>query len=388
MRNLVIVLSNATTSLTNFTLTFAVLAYGGATELGTFTLLVSPALVGVTVSRSFITQLWVADGRPTRHAFSLLGGVLAASTAGSAVVMLVIAARPTFWVVVCATPFVIMQDAGRFRCFAAGRPGKALAADAAWLVVSAGGVLWVWAHTPEVAPIIWAWAAGAVCGFVLLLVLRAAQLVTEPVAHVGYSRRTLVAESLTVLALGQVVIYGMPLIASRQELGEFRLIQTLSAPVGLVASAALAHELERARRLGERRRVGPWLLAAPVTVTVFMTPVAIVVVEAMGRVNVEWSVPLVLALVAFQVSLSLTTLSGYRLSRARRDVETRTWFRVRVITAGFEPAVGLPLSAYSGPLGGAIGSLVSQVALLAMLPRRDGAGSAQSPQPLVAQTDE
>ena len=369
MNRFLTVFSNAATSLTNFLVTFAIIAVGGATQLGSFTLLISPALVAVTIARAFTIQLWVSDGRPVRHALGVLGGLAAGSTCVSALVMVILRPQPVFWAIVLATPFVLAQDAGRFRCFAVGRPGVALISDLAWLGVTCAGVGWAWTHGHELAPILVTWASGALLGLAFLLAWGVFRSETSEMPPARYQRKTLVLESIVVLAFAQLMVYGMALISSKAQLGEFRFIQTLSAPVWLIASAVLAHELQRARLSGAQPRVTGRLLLPPLLGGLVATPLALFALSLMRTEVMTWSSQNLIALVVVQVAASLTAVSGYELARARRQVETARWLRVRFAAAAVEPAVGLPISFYNGPLGGALGSLLSQLALIQLLAR-------------------
>jgi len=365
--------SNIVTSATNFTVSVAMIASGGPSALGAFTLLAGPWIIGTTLVRGVATQVLLADRRPFRDLAPL---VLVVALLGTGFSCLVWALAPSTRVatpVLLGLPFAFLEDSLRFFAFSRTKAHIALLGDSVWLAVVVGA-LPLTAGDPTAAS--WAWSVGAAAGCLVMVVFYRSLAGSDGAGgHVRftYGKSTLLTEAVGTLICGQLLLYGLPLVTSTSTLGLFRFSQTLLMPVGLTSASTLAVALAAGRMdLGAAWRT----TVAPAVVGVGMIVVVIAAAPLFDqRLNYPVTAQTVEALVAGVAAVSLSTRNQAVLAQVRGLRRPSSWLPRRLTTSALEPVVGLPAAAVLGLPGAMLGILMPQVAMLGLFRKRYVEGS-------------
>lgn len=164
-------------SLTNFATTILGARYASPSRFGTLALALSVAYM-VTILARGLTAEPIMAMCPRLHGAELKGrerdavsialvlGVASGLVTCALVLVPGDAMRDFAWVGVCL-PAVLLQDSLRFVGFARGKPGAALIADLAWMIVQFGMILVLIAlHRTTLHWIVVSWGAGALAGAV------------------------------------------------------------------------------------------------------------------------------------------------------------------------------------------------------------------------------
>lgn len=352
--------SNAVTSATNFAVTAGVMAAGGPEALGTFTLLISAYLMGVTLMRGLATQVLVADGRRLRDlAWPTLTVGVVAVLAGVAVSVLVRSSR-SLWPVVAVLPLAVWQDVLRMYAFSRKAPGAALVSDSIWLVTVVAAMVVESMRGGGVTIVAIGWAMGAAFGLFFLLgwsVKRPRRdAASSPIHRTAYSTRVLLVENLGILLLGQALVYGLALVVNTEALGLFRFTQTLLVPAGLVSTALQVAILPSLRGEMLSRVEARRLFAIPFASGLALMMVIILLRTPLAEfLNYPANASLIAAYGLGVLALSISTVNAVRLAEIRREMSVQQWLPRRFLAAATEPTVGLISASALGVPGAMFG---------------------------------
>ncbi len=191
-------LSQGLSSTTNFGLTAILAVTVAPAVLGRVVSVVSVYLLALTLCRSLVTERLVAGAGDTAATVTGWPGakrrillIAAGATLASLLAGLVVRADgATLAILVAPIPVLLVQDGQRYLAWATGRPGRAVALDGCWLLVSgtAAAACAVRGVEPVAAVIAGAWALGGTASWLLGLVLIEPGARRQPVSTSG--RRT------------------------------------------------------------------------------------------------------------------------------------------------------------------------------------------------------
>jgi hypothetical protein len=375
-----VILSNAATSATNFTLVLGVQASGGSRAVGAFALVSAPWVLGLTVQRNLAGQILLVDerGKRRRQLFHvvLLGGLV---LAGIGVCVAIAGGSATLVMLPLAVgiPFALGQDYFRYVCFGRQKAHYALGSDLVWLVVVIGAI--VLAHTgtggsPRAVAAMW--TLGAIMalgvGLALLRWRRPSALGVRSKPAGLFTLRVLLVESVLVLIMGQILVFGVAALVSLHDLGLFRFASALLAPQLLVGSALVGHLVPRRPRVEtqamavswarrQERRVALTTLCVGAGICVLVAANPLGVISRVTHFTPTANFVVVMAIGAFAYAISSSNQT--RMYVIRELHPGKEWLPRRIVAASAEPSAGLGLSALVGAPGAMAGVAAHQLML-------------------------
>jgi hypothetical protein len=373
-------ISNTITSLTNFSLTASVEIAGGARGLGAFTLVIAPYYVGLTIQRSITSQYFLArkDVGLRDLARLLIIITLVASFISLGIwFWLGSASRPLLGITIGTAP-ALLQDGYRFRRFGAKRAINALQSDMVWLFtsLSIATISALAVGRIDVRIVSWSWSVGAAVGLGLAAVMlkpwRGSRHLGGLPIKSAYSGKTLLIESLCLIATGQLLVFVVGPLISLTTLGIFSWAQSLTTPVVLVGSSVISYLLPRKPEHVQYQRWARHTVRRLIPLASAMGLLIFIVLAALPRrgldfIHIQHRGPFlwVLALAIFATILSFR--NQILLMVIREVEEPKRWLPRRIGAAIFEPILGISLAPLWGATGIMTALLVYQIVLAGLL---------------------
>lgn len=230
-----------TAALVNFGVNITVARIGGVVGLGQFNLPYALYLCAVAMQRAVLMEPMLASRDSDRvfpGAFKISVAVSCLAGAFLAVVGAVLA-LPVMLVLGASLPLLLLQDLLRYKHLRDGQPQRALIMDVVWLAATLSPILLPVKTTVGVEL---AWGIGAACGVALGVLLgarvrlRRGDLHDFREASHGISGATAL-DNIIDQFLWLVPVAITMQIVSVQLSGEYRIANTLMAPLGVIASS-------------------------------------------------------------------------------------------------------------------------------------------------------
>lgn len=273
------VADQALVAVVNLALSIAVTQVAGVTVLGRFAVVATTILLCLGLARLFVSDPWLASRTVDRAPSAELRWLVVLCALATAVVVAVVA-----WVTaggdarwLLASPIaavVIVQDFGRYVAFRVEQPARALASDASVLAVGVASFT-VFAATGRagLTGILLSWLAGLVAGVVVAWPRLRGGVTWAGSA--GWWRRycrplatKLAFDSLAYLVGVSGSLYLLAYLATAQDVGVVRIVQTMFSPAALTVTGLtmwlvpFLSNRDPRHTARVRRRVTVWLAAA------------------------------------------------------------------------------------------------------------------------------
>lgn len=268
-RSLWIVADQCLSSSTNIVLIVLVARATDAASFGNFSLLISAYYIGLGLSSALAGEACLILRLPERDRLGVRQGLGSATLMGVALsgVFLILGPALGFSFAVSAVlaacmPFLMLQDALRYYCFASGTAFTAAVADAFWLVALVAAYWWL---PKETLGSTGAWAvSGALSALLLLVATRCPpQLGIAP-----YLRRyaatvsDLVLDGVLVLISAQALLYATAWLVGLEEAGGLRTLATVFGPLNVGFGALRVAVIRKMQRRRSKERANLSIVAS------------------------------------------------------------------------------------------------------------------------------